>query len=208
MARSRALSLSSMFNGVLDQHDGHNGNHDMITIESNSIGIRNAQHLTIAGGFLDFALFVADVEHLKFLLDTGSEHVKYYVLLIIMLCASLILQNNKPKTTYQRSFKANNNNNNNKNNDNKMETLNSNEQQPQQQQSATTSISVPFETNQKISVDDKDKVEIINHITICIVTLIAILNVFITVFGDRNSITIEKMNHFKNDNYTVNFKKI
>ena len=94
MARSRALSLSSMFNGVLDHQDGHNGNHDMITIESNSIGIRNAQHLTIAGGFLDFALFVADVEHLKFLLDTGSEHVKYYVLLIIMLCASLILQVN------------------------------------------------------------------------------------------------------------------
>ena len=111
-------------------------------------------------------------------------------------------KNNKPKTTYQRSFKANNNNS--ENADNKMETLNSNGQQ--QQQSATTSISVPFETNQKISVDDrKDKVEIINHITICIVTLIAILNVFITVFGDRNSITIEKMNHFKNDNYTVNF---
>lgn len=87
MSRSRALSLSSIISGS-------GGGHDMITIESNHIGVRNAQHLTIAGGFLDFALFVADVEHLKYLLDVGSDHVKYYILLIILLCASLILQVN------------------------------------------------------------------------------------------------------------------
>jgi hypothetical protein len=34
------------------------------------------QRITIAGGFLDFALFIADVEHLKFIIDTGKEDVK------------------------------------------------------------------------------------------------------------------------------------
>ncbi|OTF74642.1 hypothetical protein BLA29_009321 [Euroglyphus maynei] len=181
MSRSRALSLGSILSGG-------GGGEDMITIESNHIGIRNAQHLTIAGGFLDFALFVADVEHLKFLLDTGSDHVKYYTLLIVMICASLILQNNKPKATYQRSFKAKDGN-----------KTESSYQNGQQTSSATSqSISVPFEKNQIVSINDKEKVETINHITICLVTLIAILNVFITVFGDRTSINVEKMNHLRN----------
>jgi hypothetical protein len=34
------------------------------------------QRITIAGGFLDFALFIADVEHLKFIIETGKEDVK------------------------------------------------------------------------------------------------------------------------------------
>jgi Tfp pilus assembly protein PilO len=34
------------------------------------------QRITIAGGFLDFALFVADIEHLKFIIETGKEDVK------------------------------------------------------------------------------------------------------------------------------------
>ncbi|KAH7636546.1 hypothetical protein DERF_002555 [Dermatophagoides farinae] len=203
MSRSRALSLSSIISGS-------GGGHDMITIESNHIGVRNAQHLTIAGGFLDFALFVADVEHLKYLLDVGSDHVKYYILLIILLCASLILQlvvvflmfivgfkNNKPRATYQRSFKKSNN-------DKTGEELSSN-QNGQQPSSSSTSISVPFNENQMVSINDKEKVDTINHLTICLVTIIAILNVFITVFGDRSSINFEHMKHLSNhtDNISI-----
>ncbi|XP_075585496.1 uncharacterized protein LOC124498256 isoform X2 [Dermatophagoides farinae] len=190
MSRSRALSLSSIISGS-------GGGNDMITIESNHIGVRNAQHLTIAGGFLDFALFVADVEHLKYLLDVGSDHVKYYILLIILLCASLILQNNKPRATYQRSFKKSNN-------DKTGEELSSN-QNGQQPSSSSTSISVPFNENQMVSINDKEKVDTINHLTICLVTIIAILNVFITVFGDRSSINFEHMKHLSNhtDNISI-----
>lgn len=60
--------------------------------DNNKNGVRLAQHMTIAGSFLDFALFVADVEHLKFILDAGKNNVNYYILLIMLLVGSLILQ--------------------------------------------------------------------------------------------------------------------
>ena len=65
-----------------------------ITTVSAPSGFRLAQHMTIAGSFLDFALFVADVEHLKFLLDAGKDNMKYYTMLVALLIASLVLQVN------------------------------------------------------------------------------------------------------------------
>ena len=50
------------------------------------------QRITIAGGFLDVALFVADVEHLKFIFDTGKQDIEYYDLLLGLLFTSLALQ--------------------------------------------------------------------------------------------------------------------
>ena len=61
-------------------------------LTSPTSGYRMIQHMTLAGSFLDFALFVADVEHLKFLLDSGKDNVKYYVLLMVLLITSLALQ--------------------------------------------------------------------------------------------------------------------
>lgn len=55
-------------------------------------GFRSSYQMTIAGGFLDFALFVADVEHLKFILDAGKDDIKYYTLLLILLISSLLIQ--------------------------------------------------------------------------------------------------------------------
>ena len=63
-----------------------------VTTVSSPSGFRLAQHMTIAGSFLDFALFVADVEHLKFLLDAGQDNIKYYTMLVGLLIASLALQ--------------------------------------------------------------------------------------------------------------------
>lgn len=63
-----------------------------VTTVSSQSGFRLAQHMTIAGSFLDFALFVADVEHLKFILDAGKEKIDYYTMLIVCLIASLSLQ--------------------------------------------------------------------------------------------------------------------
>ena len=51
-----------------------------------------SQRITIAGGFLDVALFVADVEHLKFIFDTGKDDIDYYNLLLVLLITSLVLQ--------------------------------------------------------------------------------------------------------------------
>lgn len=63
-----------------------------ITSPSLKKGIRSSYQITIAGGFLDFALFVADVEHLKFVLDAGKDDIKYYTLLLILLISSLLIQ--------------------------------------------------------------------------------------------------------------------
>ena len=51
-----------------------------------------SQRMSIAGGFLDVALFVADVEHLKFIFDTGKADIEYYDLLLGLLFSSLTLQ--------------------------------------------------------------------------------------------------------------------
>lgn len=63
-----------------------------VTTVSAPSGFRLAQHMTIAGSFLDFALFVADVEHLKFILDAGKDKINYYTLLVVLIIGSLALQ--------------------------------------------------------------------------------------------------------------------
>lgn len=63
-----------------------------VTTVSSPSGFRLAQHMTIAGSFLDFALFVADVEHLKFILDSGKDRINYYTLLVVLIIGSLALQ--------------------------------------------------------------------------------------------------------------------
>ena len=63
-----------------------------ITTVSSPSGYKLAQQMTIAGSFLDFALFVADVEHLKFILDLGTRRVTYYAFLLGLLITSLTLQ--------------------------------------------------------------------------------------------------------------------
>jgi hypothetical protein len=50
-----------------------------------------SKRLTIAGGFLDFALFSANVEHLKFVVETGHL-MKHFELLLSLLIISLVLQ--------------------------------------------------------------------------------------------------------------------
>ncbi len=65
-----------------------------VTTVSSPSGFRLAQHMTIAGSFLDFALFVADVEHLKFILDAGKDKINYYTLLVVLIIGSLTLQVN------------------------------------------------------------------------------------------------------------------
>lgn len=46
----------------------------------------------IVGGFLDFALFTADVEHLKYVIESGKDGIRHYDLLLWSLIASLALQ--------------------------------------------------------------------------------------------------------------------
>lgn len=50
------------------------------------------KRVSVAGSFLDFALFVEHVEHLKFIIEAGSEDIKYYTLLLWLIIASLALQ--------------------------------------------------------------------------------------------------------------------
>ena len=71
-----------------------------VTTVSSPSGFRLAQHMTIAGSFLDFALFVADVEHLKFILDAGKDKINYYTLLVVLIIGSLTLQVNPLFTVY------------------------------------------------------------------------------------------------------------
>lgn len=51
-----------------------------------------SKRVTIAGGFLDFALFTANVEHLKFIIETGPDDVSHYTMLLWLLFISLGLQ--------------------------------------------------------------------------------------------------------------------
>lgn len=51
-----------------------------------------SRRITIAGGFLDFALFTANVEHLKFIIESGAEAISHYHFLYALLIISLILQ--------------------------------------------------------------------------------------------------------------------
>lgn len=117
---------------------------------------RIAQQMTVAGSFLDFALFVADVEHLKFLIDSGKENVEYYNFLMGLLITSLVLQIIVIVLMYFAGFR----------------------------QPKTRSNSAGDQ------VSEEHKSTILNILIISMVTCIAIVNVFVTVFGNRSEKTL------------------
>ncbi|GFY18296.1 hypothetical protein TNCV_2047021 [Trichonephila clavipes] len=49
------------------------------------------RRITIAGGFLDIALFTTNCEQLKFVLELGEFHI-YYHQVLVLLITSLVLQ--------------------------------------------------------------------------------------------------------------------
>jgi hypothetical protein len=73
-------------NKVREVPDFVNNESDLVNSESIV-----SKRLTIAGGFLDFALFSANVEHLKFVVETGHL-MKHYELLLSLLIISLVMQ--------------------------------------------------------------------------------------------------------------------
>ncbi|KAH9405767.1 hypothetical protein TYRP_014063 [Tyrophagus putrescentiae] len=117
-----------------------------------SRGFQNLQYLSIAGGSLDFALLVSNVQHVKFIIDTGQENVPYFTFLITLLLVSIALQLlvvifillvNSTEMANRGSFRANNSG-------------------------------------------------LWQKITLMIVMVISVLNVFIAVYGQRSNNTMMK----------------
>ena len=189
--RQSRLSSMDMVDGIptIPVVDYNLGQPTVTTIQSPS-GFRLAQQMTIAGSFLDFALFVADVEHLKFLFDAGEENIKYYKFLIRMLILSLALQLIVVVLLVVVGFRK-----------------------PKDQTITTRNVpidesNVGPESNRNTVTNEvitSGSTNILNHIIICLVTIIAIVNVFVTVFGDRSATTM--IEHFKRDikNHTGTF---
>jgi len=125
-----------------EERTGINQNNQQLI---NSESIVNQRMASIAGGFLDFALFVADVEHLKFILDTGKEDVKNYDLLLGLLITSLSLQVIVGVLLFI----------------------------------------VGFRNNSNQTKEEAKWTQIVNQIVVGLVSVIALINVFITTFGDR-----------------------
>jgi len=168
---------------------GLGAGYNTVTTVSAPSGYRLAQHMTIAGSFLDFALFVADVEHLKFLLDSGEENIRYFKMLIGLLCTSLALQLIVVFLLFIVGFKK-----------------------PQKTTVSTRDANtIPFDDPNRPQIEEnnaKNENTVIdetlpgestymNHIIICLVTVIAIINVFVTVFGDRSATTM--IERYKDD---------
>lgn len=80
------MATNSVMDIVSNQPDG-----DKKSMKKELVINRNA---AIVGGFLDLAIFTADVEHLKFVIEAGKSSVKYYDLLFGCLVATLSLQVN------------------------------------------------------------------------------------------------------------------
>lgn len=112
-----------------------------------------SQRATIAGVFFDIALFVADVEHLKFIIDSGKESIDNYGLMLGLLCASLSVQFLVGFLLFVRGFA----------------------ESPQ-----TTKSDIKW-------------TKIIDNIIVGLVSVIALVNVLVTVFGDRT----ESVAHYK-----------
>ena len=105
-----------------------------------------SQRMTIAGVFFDIALFVADVEHLKFVIDEGKETLDNYALLLGLLIGSLSIQILVGVLLFVRGFKQ--------------------DSDPED----TKSI---------------DWTKVIDNIIVGLVSVIALINILVTVFGDR-----------------------
>lgn len=135
---------------------------------------RHKQQMTIAGSFLDFALFVADVEHFKFVLDAGKENIQYYYLLVTLLCTSLVLQVSRFQPLLQTNLIS------------QLVVVGlllvAGFRKPQ--------TKAP---NGETGEAPKEQADLLNYIILGLVTFIAIINVFITVFGDRMSSVVAQM---------------
>ena len=105
-----------------------------------------SQRMTIAGVFFDIARFVSDVEHLKFVIDAGSDTLNNYALLLTLLIVSLSLQLLVGFLLFIRGFK---------------------------------------QTSDESNPKAIDWSKVVDNIIVGIVSLIALINILITVFGDR-----------------------
>ena len=112
-----------------------------------------SQRATIAGVFFDIALFVADVEHMKFILDSGKQSIDNYGLLLGLLCTSLALQLLVGLLLFVRGFGE----------------------------------------SSEPTKSDVQWTKIIDNIIVGLVSAIALVNVLVTVFGDRT----ESVSHYR-----------
>ena len=104
-----------------------------------------SQRMTIAGVFFDIALFVSDVEHLKFTIDWGKDAIVNYNLILGLLITSLSLQVIVGGLLFI--------------------------------------LSVRKTKNQ--SASEANTTGLLNHVIIGFVTVIALINICATIFGDR-----------------------
>ncbi|XP_054709622.1 ninjurin-B-like [Uloborus diversus] len=103
------------------------------------------RRITIAGGFLDIALFTANCEQLKFVLELGNFHI-YYQQVLGLIITSLILQLLVGFTMFLLGCKV------------------------------------------LKKTSDETYNNFLNHSTMVLVTLITVVNIFISTFGPKGTI--------------------
>lgn len=146
MSNNRRITSNtcSETNGDCTERDGL-----PVKVDSNSIV---GQRMTIAGVFFDIALFVADVEHMKFIIDSGKESIDNYHLLLGLLIGSLSLQLLVGVLLFISGFSKHSD-------------------EPK---------------------EGTDWTKIMDNIIVGLVSLIALINILVTIFGDRT----ESVAHF------------
>lgn len=125
-----------------------------------------SQRITIAGGFLDIALFVADVEHLKFIFDTGKDDIDYYNLLVGLLFTSLALQVMLERVALRLTRVS-------------------------QIAVGVLLFIVGFSKSGEQTLREAKWTKIVNHLIIGMVSLIAVIEIFVTKFGDRGESIVQ-----------------
>lgn len=124
-----------------------------------------SQRMTIAGVFFDIALFVSDVEHLKFTIDWGRDAIENYSLILGLLISSLSLQLIVGALLF--------------------------------------SLSVKKTKNQ--SASEANTTGLLYHVIIGLVTVIALINICATIFGDRGD-AITRFSAIVKDRYNCTDK--
>ena len=92
--QGKQLQIQDQLEGSSDNNQNGQGDNQVDFIEEEKFNQSSmiSKRVTIAGGFLDFALFTANVEHLKFIIETGPDDVSHYTMLLWLLFISLGLQ--------------------------------------------------------------------------------------------------------------------
>lgn len=92
--QGKQLQIQDQLEGSSDNNQNGQGDNQVDLIEEEKFNQSSmiSKRVTIAGGFLDFALFTANVEHLKFIIETGPDDVSHYTMLLWLLFISLGLQ--------------------------------------------------------------------------------------------------------------------